>query len=224
MRSLESGPRLALAGLVLANLIPFIGVVWLSWNLHALLVIYWLESGSIGLASVAKIRRAKGQDDPDELPSISLNDKSIRSFIGESNWRIAGFFAFHYGAFWLVHGVFVFVFFGLFPGVKAASLSVVVPAAIGLFAYHGLSYRVNFIGQREYERNGPVRLMVEPYRRVFVLHMTILLGAFAVAGLGAPVGALIMMVVVKTALDLHAHLKEHDRASRRTPSDPMAPE
>lgn len=216
MRSVEPGPRGALLGLVLANLVPLIGVVWFEWNLHALLVIYWLESGSIGVVSVAKILRAGGDDDPYELPAISLNDKSVKSFIGASKQRIAGFFAFHYGAFWLVHGVFVLVFFGFFPGLPAATPDIVVPAALGLFAYHAVSYRVNFIGEREYERNGPVTLMVEPYRRVFVLHFTIVLGAFAVAGLGAPVGALIIMVITKTVLDVRAHLKEHERARQPT--------
>lgn len=224
MRSLEPGPRLALTGLVLANLVPLIGVVWFGWNIHALVVIYWLESASIGVASVAKIRCAQGEDDPDMLPSLSFNDKPIKSFVGQSNRRIAIFFAFHYGAFWVVHGVFVLVFFGLYPGLSAARPGIVAPAAGALFVHHAVSYRVNYIGEREYEQNGPVTLMVEPYRRVIVLHFTILLGAFAVAGMGAPVGALIVMVVVKTALDVRAHLKEHDRAQRPTPLAPTTPE
>ena len=84
------------------------------------------------------------------------------------------------------------------------------------YRVHAVSYRVNFVGDREYERAGPVTLMVEPYRRVFVLHVTVVSGAFGVALVGSPVGALVVMVVVKTLLDLRGHWQEHDRARQRT--------
>lgn len=62
--------------------------------------------------------------------------------------------------------------------------------------------------------------MVEPYRRVVVLHVTIVLGAIGVAVVGAPVGALVVMVLAKTALDLRGHWREHDRAEQRMPPAP----
>jgi hypothetical protein len=95
---------------------------------------------------------------------------------------------------------------------------VVALAGVGLLVHHVVSYRINYVGEREYERVGPVTLMVEPYRRVFVLHLTVVLGAFAVA----PVGALAVMVLAKTALDLRGHRREHDRARRRPPRTPQA--
>ncbi|MGH2838569.1 MAG: DUF6498-containing protein [Thermoleophilaceae bacterium] len=44
-----------------------------------------------------------------------------------------------------------------------------------------------------------------------MLHLTILFGGFIVAFLGAPIGALIVLVVLKTALDLGLHRREHAR-------------
>ena len=85
----------------------------------------------------------------------------------------------------------------------------------GLLTYHAVSYRVNYIGQGEYRHTGPVTLMVEPYRRVLVLHLTVLLGGAALSKLGAPVGALAVLVLTKTALDLWSHRKEHERARDR---------
>jgi len=203
--------------LVVANAVPLVGVVGFGWDLHSLLVVYWLESAAVGVASVAKIRRAEGEDDPGELPSISLGDTPIASFVGRQRRHVIGFFVFHYGTFWIVHGAFVLAFPGVFPGLERASLRVVGPATVGLVAYHALSYRSTYVGRGEYERSGPVTLMIEPYRRVLVLHLTVLLGAVAVAAVGAPVGALVVMVLVKTALDLRAHRHEHARARRRTP-------
>ncbi len=212
--------RAVAAGLVLANAVPLVGVVFFGWNLHSLLVIYWLESGAVGVESVAKIRRAKGEDDPETLPSLSLNDTPVASMVGRSNRAIAGFFVAHYGGFWVVHGVFVMVFPAMFP-MPVAAPSAVAGSVVALAAYHVASYRINYLGNGEYERSGPVTLMVEPYRRVFVLHLTIVVGAFAVAWIGAPAGALVVMVLVKTVLDLRGHWREHDRAQRRTP--PEAP-
>lgn len=211
--------RAVAVGLVLANAVPLVGVVSFGWNLHSLLVIYWVESAAVGVESVAKIRRAEGEDDPEELPSLSLNDTPVTSFVGRSNLVIAGFFATHYGGFWVVHGAFVMAFPLMFS-MPLASPSVVALSAVGLVGYHVASYRTNYVGEREYERSGPVTLMVEPYRRVFVLHLTIVIGAFAVVWIGAPAGALVVMVLVKTVLDLRAHWAEHERARRRDRSQP----
>lgn len=218
MRLGGSGSTVAATGLIVANLVPLVGVVTLGWDLHSLLVVYWIESGVVGVESVAKILRAEGEDDPDDLPSIEFNDRPVSSFIGRSNGWIASFFSFHYGVFWVVHGVFVLTFAGAYPGLEMASPRVVGLGALGLAAYHAVSYWRNYLGRREYENNGPVTLMVEPYRRVFVLHATVLLGGFAIGAIGAPVGAVVVMVVVKTALDLRGHWLEHDRARRPAPT------
>jgi hypothetical protein len=60
--------------------------------------------------------------------------------------------------------------------------------------------------------------MFAPYGRVVMLHLTIIFGAFIVAILGAPIGALLVLVVVKTVFDLSLHLRQH-RTS--VPAEPM---
>lgn len=221
MRRSFAGSRTAAIGLVVANLIPLFGVLFGGWNAHSLLVVYWLESAVVGVESLFKILRAKGDDHPEELPQMSFNDTSVNAFVGQAKRAIASFFVFHYGMFWLVHGVFVLLFPGI-GGMDPVSLGVVPLAAAGLVLYHALSYHLNYIGGREYERTGPVTQMVEPYKRVFVLHLTILLGFFGIALVGAPVGALAVMVLVKTALDFWGHWREHERARERPiPTPPL---
>jgi hypothetical protein len=216
------GSRAAAAGLVVANAVPLVGVVGFGWDLHSLLVVYWLESGVVGAETVAKIIRAEGRDNADGLPSIQFDGRPIDSFVGRANWPIAAFFLVHYGLFWVVHGVFVLVFPVVFPGLDPASPAVVAVAAVGLAAYHVVSYRANYIAGREYERSGPLTLTFEPYRRVFVLHLTIVVVGFAIAPFGVPVGALAVMVLVKTALDIRGYWKEHERTRRRPPSKTAA--
>ena len=85
-------------------------------------------------------------------------------------------------------------------------------AALALFVSHGASFFLNYVGRREYLTTSPIRQMAAPYGRVVVLHLTIIFGAMAVAFLGAPIAALVVLVVLKTAFDLRLHLREHAQA------------
>lgn len=85
--------------------------------------------------------------------------------------------------------------------------SVLIGAA-ALFLSHGASFLLNYIGSGEYLRTSAPRQMMSAYGRVIVLHMTILVGAFVVAILGAPIGALIVLVILKTGFDLGLHRRE----------------
>ena len=97
--------RVAVALLVLTNLIPLIGVLWLGWNLMLILALYWVENGIIGAINVVKILLAQGQGGPSV--SIQINGRPVS---GISRPGMAGFFCLHYGIFWAVHGIFVFTF------------------------------------------------------------------------------------------------------------------
>ena len=61
--------------------------------------------------------------------------------------------------------------------------------------------------------------MIEPYRRVGLLHLTLILGGFAVMALGKPVYALVVLVAVKIAVDLRAHLRERRAANPMSPAE-----
>jgi len=50
--------------------------------------------------------------------------------------------------------------------------------------------------------DGVKDLMTAPYRRIFVLHITIIAGGFALTALQEPVAGLIILVAVKTASDV----------------------
>lgn len=200
---------------MLANAVPLVGVVAFGWDLHSLLVVYWLEGGVVGASFWAKIRRAEGEDDPDELAELFLDREYLESFVGESRDDVARYFAGHYGWFWVGHGVFVLAFFPLLFPMDLADPATVATATLALGGYHALSYRIDFVGRREYERKGPVRLMAEPYGRVTVLHVTVVFGALGVAAVGSPVGLLVVLVLAKTAMDLRGHRSEPGEAEPR---------
>ena len=131
------------------------------------------------------------------------------------------FFCVHYGMFWLVHGIFVWTALPMMFSMASDTVPtgpdarVVLFAALVMVVSHGVSFIVNWILGGEHLTSSPSAEMGAPYARVVILHLTIIFGAFAVALLGQPIGALVVMVVLKTGVDLAAHLGERARAAGR---------
>jgi hypothetical protein len=197
--------------LIAVNMIPLFVVLFFGWSLFSIMFLYWIENGIIGFFNIFKIAlaRAPGTSFTINGRPVSPSNKEIRII----------FFVLHYGLFWAVHGVFVFTFFGmsspdLFGSIEPRGVAIVAAA---LLLSHGVSFLVNFVGKEEYLTVSPDRQMTEPYSRVVVLHVTILAGGFLADSLGAPLAALILLVLLKTVIDLLAHLREHRKAGMRSP-------
>lgn len=78
-----------------------------------------------------------------------------------------------------------------------------------LTASHVVSFFTNYMGRGEYLRATPAGQMISVYGRVVVLHVTIVAGAGVIALFGTPFAALVLLVGVKTLIDLVLHLREH---------------
>lgn len=208
--------------LVGVNTVPVFGVVFFGWSLFSILLLYWFENGMIGLFNIPKIALAR---EPVSA-NFTINGRPAGS---RAKAFIVPFFIFHYGLFWIVHGVFVLVFFGFMGGQPFGSAGPttdplggfrgfdptgVAVAAASLFLSHGVSFFVNFLGNREYENVSPDEQMFRPYPRVMVLHATILGGGFLAGYFGAPLASLVLMIALKTGIDLYAHLREHREAEK----------
>jgi hypothetical protein len=154
-----------------------------------------------------------------------------------SKLGLVPFFVVHYGIFWFVHGVFVFTLPWIVGGVVTAvhdpgvlapgaapgvafdvvvrggaigpDMAAVAWSAVGLGISRVASFLINFLGRREYLTVSPARQMFAPYGRLVILHLTILFGAFVSLTIGSPIGAIIVLVALKTIVDLRFHLREH---------------
>jgi hypothetical protein len=80
---------------------------------------------------------------------------------------------------------------------------------IALVVSHGASLFTNYFGKGEYKRGNLNQLMMQPYDRVIILHIVIMIGGFLVMLMGAQVIGLILLVALKTYADLKAHLRQH---------------
>lgn len=207
--------------LIAVNAIPLVGVLYLGWDIFTLLILYWIESGVVGIINVAKMARAEGSRA--STPSGPFPVRGLATTAPKG--CLIPFFILHYGIFWLVHGVFVLllpIFVGLgglisrptaglvVEGPRISAEGIVV-ATLALIASHAVSFYVNFVRGGEYRTASPGGLMLAPYGRVVVLHVTILLGSMLVFALGQPVALLLLLVVLKTALDLILHVVSHRR-------------
>ena len=226
-RLAQSSP-FAIAALVAANLVPLLGVLFLGWDIGMILTVYWIENGIVGVINVAKMARAAGDPARVEWPSRAY---AMLAFAG------------NYGAFWLVHGILVGGIAGLArggggggvvgtgafqgPGGIPFGAAGLDPLALGLTALaltlsHGVSYFVNFIGRGEYRSVTVEAQSNAPYGRMLVLHVTIVVGSFAMVAAHAPAGLIVVMVVLKIVLDLAFHLRDRTRAAARANARPAA--
>lgn len=205
----------AVAALVIANLIPLVGVLLFGWSVWNILVIYWLENGIVGFINVLKMTSATGEDVRGSAVDLVINGQPATAM---SKVALVPFFVVHYGIFWFVHGIFVLTlpaFLSLASDIPMElGIGPVLAAAVALAISHGLSFWWNFLHGGEYRRTTPAALMFAPYRRLIVLHLTIIFGAMAVMFTGAPVAAVAILVAIKTALDLGFHLAEHRGIAR----------
>lgn len=195
--------------LLATNLIPLVGIALHNWTVFQVLLLYWCENVVIGGFNVLRM--------------LTAQPKSEVTWAGKL--FLIPFFCVHYGMFTFVHGMFVVSLFGgnKFGGFSGATLVSAVrgvgltwPVA-ALVASHGFSFFHNYLGGGEYQRVFLPQLMFRPYGRIVVLHLTVLLGGFLVMALGAPVAAIVLLVGLKTAIDLGAHLRERVKFGDRNP-------
>lgn len=181
--------------LILANVTPILGAVFLDWSVGNILALYWLESVIIGALNVVKILSCQG---------APLKDMKGKAFLSL-------FFAVHYGMFTMVHGIFLSE---LFEGggtvlEQISQGQLLVWTALGFVVSHSISMLINFFGRGEYMTRSANSQMFMPYSRVIVMHIVVIFGGFLVMHFGAPIWALIIMVAIKVIIDLRAHKRSH---------------
>jgi hypothetical protein len=145
------------------------------------------------------------------------------------------FFTLHYTVFCFAHLVLICGVFGIksLPGgelntnVQALSLHAssfhsfliaiiggqpmlhfIYLAAAGLFVSHGVSFFANYLWNGEYRRATVSDLAGQPYNRVVIMHLTVLVGSFFALQTGLQQYAVVVLVLLKIGTDLSAHFSE----------------
>ncbi len=182
--------------LIIANLVPLIGVLFFGWSLFQIMILYWLETAIIGFWNIIKMFKVGG------IQGLSFGL----------------FFIFHFGLFMLVHLMFIIIVFGqigfgpLAEPLRKLSdglLVAVLPSFLIMLASHTVSFFTNFIYKGERKQANVSLLFTAPYGRIAMMHLTIIIGGFASLILHQPIWSLVLLVTLKTLADLFVHVREH---------------
>jgi hypothetical protein len=209
--------------LLAANAIPLFGVLFLGWDAFYVVLLYWTENLVVGFYNVLKMVFAAVPYPAAHLGKLFL----------------IPFFIVHYGGFTAIHGFFVLalfhkeqgppiggadwpcflVFVQMLFNVSRYMYSVIPPqvrlAVLALFISHGVSFVQNYLLKGEYATAKPDKLMGSPYGRVVVMHIAILAGGFLTMAVGSPAPLLVVLIVLKTILDVSLHNREHKKAAAK---------
>lgn len=211
--------------LIAANTVPILGAIFLDWSIFSLMFLFWIENVIIGVMNVVKLLGAQPADgavSPDTPRAMRIFTICLQIFF-------TCFFVAHYGGFCAGHGIFVFALFGKDAGWKVPNTlsdvativhqllitqKLLIPV-IAIFVSHSFSLSYNYFLKGERKGAQLEYLMARPYGRIIVLHITIILGAVPVMILGSPIWALVLLVLLKTGVDLKSHLKEREKMAAK---------
>lgn len=226
--------HLSLIILIAVNLLPIFGVIYSDWDVFEIVVLYWFENVVIGVVNIFKILSSAPSSDDEvangkPLPEY-LRSNGTNAFQHAAKLFLVPFFTFHYGMFCFVHGIFVFALLGkksdvsgigdptegMWEMIESIFNSNVQWFVIAIIASHVFSFFYNYIGKGEFRKLSPAELMHAPYGRIVVLHIAIILGAFAIAAIGSSVGMLILLIIGKIIVDAKLHIRAHKKMEPHT--------
>jgi len=173
MKMLSNG----IIGTVAYLLVLIVGLTFFGWRWQEILLLYWLENISVGAVNVVRMIRAP-------------KDDQIKLWL---KIPIIIFFIIHYGLFTLVHGGFVMVMILISFAWSQANFNTASFARSQLdsnLVFILLTWAVMLITQvivsifDKAPNATLVQLFHEPYKRVMLLHFTILLGTIIVIPFG----------------------------------------
>ena len=201
----------SLALLIVVNVLPLLGVLYLDWDVLSLMILYWSENLVLGFYTLARML--------------------VKSPIG--GLGMGAFFCIHYGGFCAGHGLFILtmlagidfdptpgepwplflIFIQMLVGVVREVLSMAPPAwmlaFIALYISHGASFILNFLLGKEKDALSLNDLMKAPYKRIVILHIAVIAGGGLAQAMGQPLFMLLALIVLKLAVDIKLHLREH---------------
>ena len=167
--------------LIAANLLPVIGVWAWNWDPKEMFLIYCLETiiiGILNLVRMAIVSLVKGKD------TWYANGQATQ----QSGLLFMVFFLFHYGMFVAVQmaiffsvsgigkeaGISMFNFFYKWPELLHYDAMIV----LGIFVL-GYFYKmiIEFVMLGEHRTTSMMQLMFQPYGRIFIQQITVILGS-----------------------------------------------
>jgi len=205
--------------LILSNLVPLAGILFWGWDAFILLCLYCLETAVIGFWTILR------------LATMSRDPRSVAARSIAGTLALCGFFVVHAGLFMTVHMIFLFILFGgpWIPKIHDARaffrLLVIgkdlwIPL-LALFVGQGAIFINDAVNRFAFgkvaETNvDPGDLMSGFYKRIVLMHVAIMAGAFIAQMIGTT-APLIVLVLLKIALEIRLQMKAQGSAPQTKP-------
>ena len=183
--------------LILANSLPLLGILFFSWDVFSILLLYWLETIVIGFFNVLKM--------------LAIGK--------EKAWPLILVFIIHYLIFNVVHLmllIFIFAPRNILSNLWFLNLDelfnylqTVIVALMPLFISHGFSLFFNFLKKKEYLETKIVKQMFQPYKRVIIMHLIVIFTSVPIILFKENIIAIIALVILKVFFDILGHIAEH---------------
>lgn len=209
--------------LVAINLGLVAGVLLFDWSVFDIVFLYWAENLVIGVINALKMLAAnpdaqvQGQGGGDDTALAGWAAHHAKDLAAKL--FLIAFFLVHYGGFCFGHGIFVFALFneaGEFGDDLWSAVPALLTGGLGfslalLAASHLYSFVTNYLMGGEFRRTSAQELMMRPYGRIIALHVTIIIGGFLAMAFGDHLFMLVVLVVLKTFVDLAMHGRERQK-------------
>ena len=192
------------SSLIAYVVVPIVGILLLDWDWRSIILLYWLENVTVGVRNVISMIRSKTQPEP-HVSGFTVNGVAPTGKAAKP--ALILFFTAHYGIFTAVHGVFVMliVFGGLLTGFGRGGPA---PEPIN-FGQILILWIIASIVQIVFEFLRPrdtlpsaSAMFWSPYSRIFVLHITIIVGAWIITAFNWPPIAAMLLVALHFVADL----------------------
>jgi len=168
--------------MIIANLIPVIGVWFFKWSAKEVFLVYCLETIIIGCFTLLKML----------ITGLIVKKDEWQTTGGSSTkqpfWLFMLFFLVHYGLFVSIqmgmffavsgigdeHGISFFNFFSKWPSLLTSDAYIM----LGVFILsYGIRLTTDFILTGHYKTSSLGYLMFQPYGRIFIQQVTVILGS-----------------------------------------------
>jgi len=191
--------------LIVANLVPVYGVLFLGWNAREVFIVYCFETIIIGFFTLLKLA----------ITGV-IRKTDVWEYGGNITkqpfWLFMLFFLVHYGMFVAIQmslffafsgigkddNISIFNFFSKWPELITNETYIMLGVFIVSYAFRNIT---EFILSGEYRTASLRFLMFQPYGRIFIQQFTVLLGSIFL-GFGAGKIFIIIFAGIKIAFEI----------------------
>ncbi|MCX6642375.1 MAG: DUF6498-containing protein, partial [Candidatus Bathyarchaeota archaeon] len=170
--------------IIASNLIPLFSVLLFGGDIRFLLLIFWAESGVVGVFNIIMMATTRSKTPGDNFMKIFM----------------IPFFTVHYGGFMFVHLIFLLFFmdnFGYQESVityLSSNMQLILLNLLALFLGYLYDFNNEWLLNEKRETVNLSNLMFQPYNRIIIMQLTIIFGAFLYFELGSSWVFLILLI------------------------------